>query len=410
MFAKSVLILFSAREVTSLDYKHQIDYHFNNAIRGFRQAPAFAANHEPVDIVIPIYNSYDYVKGCIESVLRNSESPYYLYLINDCSTDKRIEPYLDELERSALSEHLIRLAVIHSDRNLGFIKTVNLGMSQSDHHVILLNSDTIVPENWIGRLLNPIVQDDDIASVSPFSNNAWICSFPTWEEEHPLPEHLSVQEVDDIIGRFGSNEPIELPTTIGFCMALNRSVIQRIGLFDDEHYGKGYCEEGDWCFRAKTAGYRNVLTPNLYVYHKLGASFDTRTDGSRDERIEENLVKWSARYPELFAGIQVFLDEDPILPIRTVLRSAVEARNRADKEGVLLIDPNMDHERYPVFLPKEAGKRIYGLRLDSDGLRITDPNIEDGITFTISPEGFEKAELESLLEMLCIHSISYSPL
>jgi len=392
-----------------MDLRRQLDDLLRQALDPGRQASC-AALSEPVDIVIPIYDAYDDVGRCVESVLRHSESPYVLHLINDGSTDTRMRPYLDSLARNAKSEHLARLDVIHHECNLGFIKTVNRGMSASDRHVILLNSDTIVPRGWIGRLMDPILRDPGVASVSPFSNNAWICSFPTWTEEHPMPEHLSVTEADEIMRRYGSLEPIELPTTIGFCMALNRGVLRQIGLFDEEHYGAGYCEEGDWCFRAKTAGYRNVLAPNMYVYHKLGASFDTRRDRSRDERIEENLVKWSARYPELFAGIQVFLDEDPVYPIRTVLRSAFEARNRADKANVLLIDPNLQAGSCPIDPPADDGGRHYRLERSGERLYLTDPHIDGGIVYTIPADRFGQAELESLMAMLQIRAVRRLPL
>ena len=74
--------------------------------------------------------------------------------------------------------------------------------------------------------------------------------------------------------KYGSNQPIELPTGVGFCMALNRNVLKKIGFLDEQTFGKGYGEENDWCMRAYKAGYKNVLIPNLFVYHKHGMSFN----------------------------------------------------------------------------------------------------------------------------------------
>ena len=72
--------------------------------------------------------------------------------------------------------------------------------------------------------------------------------------------------------KYGSSNTIEIPTGVGFCMALNRACINKIGMFDTV-YGKGYGEENDWCCRAVKNGFVNVMITNLFVYHKHGASF-----------------------------------------------------------------------------------------------------------------------------------------
>ncbi len=44
--------------------------------------------------------------------------------------------------------------------------------------VVLLNSDTEVPTGWLSRLTAQAYAHPRIATVSPFSNNATICSYP----------------------------------------------------------------------------------------------------------------------------------------------------------------------------------------------------------------------------------------
>jgi GT2 family glycosyltransferase len=45
-----------------------------------------------------------------------------------------------------------------------------------------------------------------------------------------------------------------------------------IGYFDEDRFGRGYGEENEFCQRAIKKGWCNLVTPNLYVYHKGGAS------------------------------------------------------------------------------------------------------------------------------------------
>jgi glycosyltransferase involved in cell wall biosynthesis len=50
-----------------------------------------------VDIIIPTYNAYDYLKLCLENIYKNTDLMYNrIILINDCSTDERIKPFIDE--------------------------------------------------------------------------------------------------------------------------------------------------------------------------------------------------------------------------------------------------------------------------------------------------------------------------
>ena len=94
-----------------------------------------------VDIIIPIYNAYDDLCKCLESIAQHTDlSRDRLVLINDKSPDERILPLLRKWER----ENII---VIDNERNLGFSGNVNKGMQLSEERdVILLNSD-----NWHGN-------------------------------------------------------------------------------------------------------------------------------------------------------------------------------------------------------------------------------------------------------------------
>ena len=88
-----------------------------------------------VDIIIPIYNAYDDLCKCLQSVYQYTDLvKNRLILINDNSSDTRIEPYLN----SQTKENII---IIHNNENKGFSNNINLGMDQSkERDVILLNS------------------------------------------------------------------------------------------------------------------------------------------------------------------------------------------------------------------------------------------------------------------------------
>ena len=77
--------------------------------------------------------------------------------------------------------------LIENSKNLGFVGTANIGLSlHKDRDVILLNSDTEVYDGWLDRMIAISKKDNNIATVTPFSNNATICSFPEFNQDNPL--------------------------------------------------------------------------------------------------------------------------------------------------------------------------------------------------------------------------------
>ena len=293
-----------------------------------------------IDILVPIYNAYDYTLRCIDTVLKNTDVPFNLYLLNDKSTDIRIYEYLERIKSISLPYKCNKLTVVNNEENLGFVKNVNNGFRISRNDIVILNTDTEVPPNWLSRLIRPYIEDNTVCTVTPFSNCATICSFPEFCKDNVLPSNMSVDEVDMVFSKFASNKPIKVPTGVGFCMFMSRKALNDVGLFDAVTFEKGYVEENDWCRRAEKLGYTNVTISNLFVYHKHGASFGERIDKSKEERIRENLVKLNKKHPEYDGVVQDFIRKDPNKDQRTLLDFAIRVRNEK-KETILYINHSM---------------------------------------------------------------------
>ena len=327
-------------------------------------------NNLVIDIIIPIYNAYDYTKKCIETVWKNTDINYNLYLINDCSTDKRIHELLISLSKYGKPCNLKQLNIIENETNLGFIESVNKAVALSKNNIVLLNTDTEVPPNWLSRLIYPMLKNEMIASITPFSNCATICSFPNFCTDNDLPKNISLDELDKLFSDYGCTQIIDIPTGVGFCMAMSRICLSKFGVLDII-YGKGYGEENDWCRRVAKNGYRNVMVTNLFVYHKHGASFSEQIDKSKQERIEENLIILTKRYPEYTRLVDEFIAKDPIKNIREFLYYIYLERINIDKEeGILFINHSCGGGAtvyQDTLINKwKNKKRIYSIELSSD--------------------------------------------
>ncbi|OGT03406.1 MAG: hypothetical protein A3F73_12575 [Gallionellales bacterium RIFCSPLOWO2_12_FULL_59_22] len=282
-----------------------------------------------IDIIIPVYNAYDDLQRCLDSVLRTvNKLPCRLILIDDCSPDSRIAGYFETLR----SKGEPRLMLLRNDVNLGFVGTVNRAMALGNNDVILLNSDTIATSGWLEKVRRCAASDMSIGTITPFSNNAEICSFPNFCEDNPLPPSLSAEDVNRAMERSAVPLYPDLPTGVGFCMFIRRALLDKIGLFDAETFGLGYGEENDFCMRAVQAGYRNVLCDDTFILHVGSSSFDSK----KGALAQQNMQRLVAKHPSYLQQVTSFIAADPLKPIRDMAYSSLNLQGAAGQQlGVL---------------------------------------------------------------------------
>lgn len=258
------------------------------------------------DVIVPIYNGMQYLPTLFTGI-EQTKVDYRLILVDDCSSDEQIYPYLDKYAQKDK-----RVLLLRNKENMGFVASVNRALKETEHHVVLINTDVELPKGWLERMLAPVYANEKVASVTPFSNSATIFSFPCFCEDNPLFMGLDVNAIDKVFKRLIPRN-VEVPTGVGFCMTLNKNVLAQIGDFDQETFAKGYGEENDWCQRAIMAGYQNVCAENLFVYHNHGGSFDSEI---KKQFIKENRVKLMHKYPEYGLDVEEFCRRDPNQDIR----------------------------------------------------------------------------------------------
>jgi GT2 family glycosyltransferase/glycosyltransferase involved in cell wall biosynthesis len=275
---------------------------------------------KPIDILVPIFNGFEYLKPLFDSIFENTDVSFRLIIADDASTDDRVQPYLQTL----LNEHT-NITLIKNNVNLGFVKTVNKLHELTQNHFVLLNTDTEVPRGWLSRLMRPIFEGENVATTTPFTNSGTICSFPNYLEDNELPSNLTVNDVDYFFQRISNPAAfIELPTGVGFCMGINKVVADRLGMFD-EIFGRGYGEENDFCQSALKLGFINLHVPNLYVFHKHGVSF---TSKEKKQLIEKNLAILVNKHPEYNANIATVIEKNELSAVRKIINFQIKSKNK----------------------------------------------------------------------------------
>lgn len=267
-------------------------------------------------VIVPVYGAPDALDACLASLLRTLPARAHVLLCDDASPQREIPVLLHAFAQRAKCS----VETVRREANLGFIGNVNLAFAQTaPHDVVLLNSDTITTPGWLEALAACAGSDTTIATATPWSNNAEICSFPDFCRAGPIPDDA------DLIAAAAAGETVpshpELPTGVGFCMFVRRAALDRVGAFDAATFGRGYGEENDFCRRVAGHGWRNVLCETAYVVHQGGASFSVEGHHPGGE----NLARLTARYPEYNRLVAEFIMDDPLQPLRERLAARIQA-------------------------------------------------------------------------------------
>jgi GT2 family glycosyltransferase/2-polyprenyl-3-methyl-5-hydroxy-6-metoxy-1,4-benzoquinol methylase len=268
-----------------------------------------------VEILVPIYGNLPLVQRCIASVLAaRGNGGYHLTLINDASPGPQVRDWL-----AGFASSHPQATVIENARNLGFVETVNLGMRLAGRRdVVLLNSDTEVANDWLDRLRAAALSGETVGTVTPFSNNATICSYPLFCVDNPLLPGQDVASTDRLCATVNRGKSVDIPTAVGFCMYIRRACLDQVGDFDAANFGKGYGEENDFCLRATALGWRHLHALDVFVYHEGGASFKESRVALQASALQA-IRRLHPGYEDL---IRDFVQRDPARPFREAMDRA----------------------------------------------------------------------------------------
>lgn len=280
---------------------------------------------ETIDVIVPIYNGYEYLIRLFEDLPKTEMSCRFI-LVDDKSPDERVHRL--EKEFAAAHDNAI---LLENEENVGFVGSVNRGIAFSANHVALVNTDTELPQGWPERLMDPILYMDKVASATPYTNSGTLFSFPNFCYNNRIYRGKSVETLDSY---FRMLKPVytAAPTGVGFCMGMSRTVIDQIGLFDQETFGRGFGEENDWCQRALRLGYRNVHVDNLFVYHKHGGTFVSE---EKERLIEAHMDTLRKRYPSYDSQVSSYARRDPNQRSRHLVQMLIDTH---EAKSVLFFD------------------------------------------------------------------------
>lgn len=293
--------------------------------------PRVLLDEPVVDVVIPVYAGTQETLRCLWSVLTAPVStPHQVVVINDAGP----VPELNAMLRLLANRGLFRLE--QHRQNLGFVRTANHGMRlHKDRDVVLLNSDTEVYNDWLDRLMHRAAQHPKVATITPLSNNATICSYPETNRDNRSPLEVSHAEIDALARVANPGRHVDAPTGVGFCMYIRREALRDVGFFDERRFGRGYGEENDFCQRAQRKGWLNVIACDTYVRHVGSVSFKAEAA----ERIGKALKTLRKLHPKYQSQVDAHIANDPAWLYRARI-DLERLRRESRRRNVLLVCHN----------------------------------------------------------------------
>lgn len=263
-------------------------------------------------VVLPVYKGLNETLCSVFHALKSRISDSYsLLVINDCGPDEELNIKLQQLSEKGLFDYYC------NKTNLGFVKTVNYAITYLSHNldVILLNSDAFVFPGWFEKMIRYADQDESIATITPMSNNATICSYPFTNYDNNKELEITPAQLNNLASEINKNLYVETPTGVGFCFYMRRTVIDKIGLLDDVHFKVGYGEENDFCMRAIHAGFKNIIIGDVFVFHVGSVSFSA----TKEENMKRGANALKLKHPNYNYLVHNFINADPPSVLRTNL-------------------------------------------------------------------------------------------
>jgi len=268
-----------------------------------------------VTIIIPVHNQNQHTFNCLQSILKNTDTPYEVIVIDNASTD----------DTPRLIDAMENVRVIHNQENQGFVTACNQGAGAAiGKNFLFLNNDTEVAEGWLEALLEPLT-DEKVGIVGAkliypdgrlqeAGNIIWQDG-SGWnygrDDDPSLPQYSYRKEVDYCSGA---------------CLLVRKDLWLKLEGFD-RRYAPAYYEDTDLCFAARQSGYKVIYQPETCVIHYEGVTAGTDLDSGLKRYQQVNLDKFRDKWREVLAHEQ-FMDSEALYP----------ARERGFCKRVLIVD------------------------------------------------------------------------
>ena len=210
--------------------------------------------YEDITLIMVTYRSEELIKKNLD-ILKN----FKLIIVDNSNSNKL----------KTIVENFKNIKVIISEKNLGYGKAANLGISYAKTPLILtINPDLLITEDGVKKLTDVYLENiDNIGILSP----------SLYDNNFKRRTNGDIGFINQLKGKKVSNKTNNYPEgntccefLIGCCYLINRNLFLDIGGFDENFFM--YYEDNDLCDRIKKKGKYNMEVPSVKFIHLENSS------------------------------------------------------------------------------------------------------------------------------------------
>src|SRR3990172_1584973 len=241
---------------------------------------------EKIGIVIVTYNASLALRVTLAS-LRQAKNltPFTVIVVDNASTLTERNAIRNAFDRHVREANL-PWKYVQLEKNLGFSGGNNVGIElflndPTISHICLLNSDVLVSDCWLDRLiqndydvLNPVTNKASSIQSIPIDYGLELSNCLDTNKESLLPQAFEKVNnfAQDWYKAWEGNKFVTDQDITFFCSVFSKGIIQKVGLLDENFFPGGY-EDFDYCARVHAAGGSIGLIRDVFVHHWGSSSF-----------------------------------------------------------------------------------------------------------------------------------------
>ena len=190
-----------------------------------------------ITIATPTWNNLEQLEWCIDSLFKYASYSFSVVVVDNGGKGE-VEKLLSAKDYS--------VKVLNSDKNLGWMRAINLVLKDCDTEYFCMMNDDVVftpSSQMFWPTLIEHFKDETVGAVGPCSN--YVAG----------PQSLMAQDTSIIFNA---------TTLIGFCSLVRTGLIQQLGGLDESLPGG---DDFDLSIRIREAGYHLRVDKTAYLHH-----------------------------------------------------------------------------------------------------------------------------------------------
>ncbi|QRF22903.1 glycosyltransferase family 2 protein [Alicyclobacillus sp. TC] len=255
-------------------------------------------------IIVISYNTREKTKRCIEHLLRNTDLPFLLWIVDNGSTDGSLE-----MLRVFQQRYEKKITLLENRLNLGYAGAMTRVYRQipEDYHVAYVNSDAYVGPGWASRLCRHFYRDERVGAVGPLGailggQHDFLHRFGSIPVDLAQPWSSAHEVFLTKVNQQLSSQEVVAETSkllIGAVMMVNAYAHQQLGGLDPLYtFG---VDDFDYSLRLRIASWKLLIALDTFVFHDNRSTVQLVGQGNHFTETAWNYFnrKWSGWFSDL---------------------------------------------------------------------------------------------------------------